>query len=97
MLVQAGLEHVRDLWQVVAEIHRVLKDDGLVYAETPFMQQVHEGPYDFTRFTESGHRYLSASSSSSTRVWWAGRATRSPGRSTTRAVPSSGPSKPGRR
>ena len=37
MLVQAGLEHVRDPWQVVAEIHRVLKDDGLVYAETPFM------------------------------------------------------------
>ena len=22
------------------------------------MQQVHEGPYDFTRFSESGHRYL---------------------------------------
>ena len=22
------------------------------------MQQVHEGPYDFTRFTESGHRWL---------------------------------------
>ena len=58
VLVQAGLEHVLDPWRVVAEIHRVLKDDGLVYAETPFMQQVHEGPYDFTRFTESGHRYL---------------------------------------
>ncbi len=22
------------------------------------MQEVHEGPYDFIRFTESGHRYL---------------------------------------
>ena len=43
-----------------AEIHRVLKPGGLVYAETPFMQQVHEGAYDFTRFTESGHRYLFA-------------------------------------
>ncbi|HAD17021.1 MAG TPA: hypothetical protein DCF81_09065 [Erythrobacter sp.] len=40
------------------EIRRVLKPGGLVYAETPFMQQVHEGAYDFTRFTESGHRYL---------------------------------------
>jgi hypothetical protein len=29
-----------------------------VYAETPFMQQVHEGAYDFTRFTERGHRWL---------------------------------------
>ncbi|MDG1325828.1 MAG: hypothetical protein P8P49_08675, partial [Opitutales bacterium] len=27
-------------------------------AETPFMQQVHEGAYDFTRFTVLGHRYL---------------------------------------
>jgi SAM-dependent methyltransferase len=58
VLVQAILEHVVDPWQVVAEIHRVLKQDGVVYAETPFLQPVHEGPYDFTRFTESGHRYL---------------------------------------
>ncbi|MET7697868.1 methyltransferase domain-containing protein [Streptomyces sp. NPDC005485] len=55
---QAVLEHVLDPPQVVSEIHRVLKDDGLVYAETPFLQQVHAGPYDFTRFTASGHRYL---------------------------------------
>lgn len=58
VVVQAVLEHVLQPTQVVAEIWRVLRDDGLVYAETPFMQQVHEGPYDFTRFTESGHRYL---------------------------------------
>ena len=32
--------------------------DGVVYAETPFLQAVHEGPWDFTRFTESGHRWL---------------------------------------
>ena len=58
VVIQAVLEHVLDPWQVVTEIHRVLKKDGLVYADTPFMQQVHMGPYDFTRFTESGHRYL---------------------------------------
>jgi SAM-dependent methyltransferase len=58
VIVQAVLEHVLEPWTVVAEIHRVLRDDGLVYAETPFMQQVHEGPYDFTRFTSSGHRWL---------------------------------------
>ena len=56
--IQAVLEHVVDPWRVVAEIERVLGPEGLVYAETPFMQQVHEGPYDFTRFTESGHRWL---------------------------------------
>lgn len=56
--IQAVLEHVLNPAQVVDEIHRVLRADGLVYAETPFMQQVHEGPYDFTRFTDSGHRWL---------------------------------------
>jgi len=56
--VQAVLEHVVDPAGVVAEIERVLKPDGVVYAETPFMQQVHEGAYDFTRFTELGHRWL---------------------------------------
>ena len=56
--IQAVLEHVLDPGVVVGEIHRVLKQDGLVYADTPFMQQVHEGAYDFTRFTLSGHRWL---------------------------------------
>jgi len=56
--IQAVLEHVIEPQRVVAEIARVLRADGVVYAETPFMQQVHEGAYDFTRFTESGHRWL---------------------------------------
>jgi SAM-dependent methyltransferase len=58
VIIQAVLEHVLDPPQVVAEIRRVLKPDGLVYAETPFMQQVHMGAFDFTRFTASGHRWL---------------------------------------
>lgn len=58
VIAQAVLEHVLDPAQVVGEVHRLLRPDGLVYAETPFMQQVHEGAYDFTRFTDSGHRYL---------------------------------------
>ncbi len=58
VIIQAVLEHVLDPYIVVNEIYRVLKHDAIVYAETPFMQQVHEGPYDFLRFTESGHRYL---------------------------------------
>jgi SAM-dependent methyltransferase len=58
VVVQAVLEHVLEPTVVAEEIHRVLRSRGIVYADTPFMQQVHEGPYDFTRFTESGHRYL---------------------------------------
>lgn len=58
VVIQAVLEHVLEPERVVAEIWRVLGDRGLVYAETPFLQQVHEANYDFTRFTMSGHRYL---------------------------------------
>jgi SAM-dependent methyltransferase len=58
VVIQAVLEHVLEPSVVVAEIWRVLKPNGYVYAETPFLQNVHEGAYDFTRFTESGHRWL---------------------------------------
>tara|TARA_B110000879_G_C11161666_1_gene509397 strand:- start:1348 stop:2283 length:936 start_codon:yes stop_codon:yes gene_type:complete len=56
--IQAVLEHVVEPQAVISEIHRVLKSNGIVYAETPFMQQVHEGAYDFSRYTVLGHRYL---------------------------------------
>jgi SAM-dependent methyltransferase len=58
VVLQAVLEHVVEPQQCVAEVHRVLKADGYVYAETPFMQQVHGERYDFTRFTHLGHRRL---------------------------------------
>jgi len=56
--IGAVLEHVLTPAEVVAEIHRVLVPGGIVFAESPFMQQVHEGAFDFTRFTLSGHRWL---------------------------------------
>lgn len=58
VIAQAVLEHVVDPYRCCEEIHRVLKEQGVVYAETPFMQQVHGGRYDFTRFTHLGHRRL---------------------------------------
>ena len=58
VVLQAALEHVADPYRCVEETHRVLKEKGLVYAETAFMQQVHGGRYDFTRFTRLGHRRL---------------------------------------
>jgi SAM-dependent methyltransferase len=79
VVVQAVLEHVLEPTVVAQEIHRVLRSGGIVYADTPFMQQVHEGPYDFTRFTDSGHRYLFRSferidsgsvAGAGTALWW---------------------------
>lgn len=58
VIVQAVLEHVLDPFICVGEIHRVLKTGGMVYAETPFMQMVHGGKYDFHRFSYLGHRRL---------------------------------------
>ena len=58
VIIQAVLEHVIDPYWCVEEIYRVLRQNGIVYAETPFMQQVHMGKFDFTRFTHLGHRRL---------------------------------------
>lgn len=58
VIIQAVLEHVVDPFTCVNEVYRVLKSDGLVYSETPFIAQVHMGKYDFHRFTHLGHRRL---------------------------------------
>ena len=58
VVTTAVLEHVLYPERVASEIVRVLKGDGLLYSELPFIQQVHEGAYDFTRYTLSGHRRL---------------------------------------
>jgi SAM-dependent methyltransferase len=58
VVIQAVLESVVDPGRVAREVHRVLGEGGLVYSEAPFLQQVHEGAYDFNRFTQLGHRRL---------------------------------------
>jgi len=58
VVVQAVLEHVTQPERCVAEIHRVLRGDGLVYSDIPFIQQVHGREFDFQRFTWLGHRRL---------------------------------------
>jgi SAM-dependent methyltransferase len=54
----AVLEHVADPWRCEHEMRRVLRPGGLVYSEVPFLQHVHAGAWDFTRFTLLGHRRL---------------------------------------
>lgn len=58
LITTAVLEHVMYPERVAGELHRVLKMDGVIYSEFPFMQQVHEGAFDFSRMTLSGHRRL---------------------------------------
>lgn len=58
VIAVAVLEHVADPQRCVAEMRRVLAPGGHVYADTPFLQPVHMGAYDFTRFTPIGHRRL---------------------------------------
>lgn len=58
VILQAVLEHVVDPILCIKEVERVLNEGGIVYASTPFMQQVHMGRYDFTRYTHLGHRRL---------------------------------------
>jgi SAM-dependent methyltransferase len=54
----AVLEHVREPWLVVCEIHRVLKPGGRVFAAIPFMQPFHASPHDYQRYTLPGIEYL---------------------------------------
>jgi SAM-dependent methyltransferase len=58
LITTAVLEHVLYPEKVVSEMVRVLKLGGFIYSEIPFLQSVHEGAYDFTRYTMSGHRRL---------------------------------------
>lgn len=58
VVLQAVLEHVVYPVRVMSEVYRVLQPKGLVYAEVPFMQQVHMAPNDFLRFTHFGLKNL---------------------------------------
>jgi SAM-dependent methyltransferase len=58
VFAESVLEHVCDPQRCVSEFVRVLKPSGFVFAITPFLQSVHMGAYDFTRYTYLGHRRL---------------------------------------
>jgi SAM-dependent methyltransferase len=48
------LEHVFNIDQVLSEIHRVLKPNGLLLLSVPFAWDEHEVPFDFARYTSFG-------------------------------------------
>ena len=58
VVMQAVMEYLQEPFQCVREIYRVLKPDGIVYSEAPFLLPVHGRDHDFMRFTHVGHRRL---------------------------------------
>lgn len=54
VIATALLEHVPYPRLVVREIHRVLRPQGLVFIEVPFLEGFHADPDDYQRFTFRG-------------------------------------------
>jgi SAM-dependent methyltransferase len=52
------LEHVRDPWQAVRELHRIVRPGGVIHIDVPFIQGYHPDPTDYWRFTLDGLRVL---------------------------------------
>ena len=58
VLSLAVLEHVRNPWFYVREIHRVLKPDGIAFIDSAFLQPVHGYPYHYFNTTLAGLKEL---------------------------------------
>ncbi len=58
VLLSQVLEHLPEPSRVLAELHRVLKPGGRIWASTPLFYEEHDTPYDFFRYTQFGLRHL---------------------------------------
>ena len=55
---EAVIEHLYAPHEAVAEMYRILKPGGLVFAGTPFLQPYHGYPHHYQNFTLQGHENL---------------------------------------
>jgi SAM-dependent methyltransferase len=58
VIAQTVLEHVKSPEQCVGEMHLLLCEGGVLYAEVPFIEAYHGSPDDYQRYTISGLRHL---------------------------------------
>jgi ubiquinone/menaquinone biosynthesis C-methylase UbiE len=54
VIMQAVLEHLHTPDQALKEAFRVLKPNGFLYLEVPFLQGFHADPHDYYRYTQIG-------------------------------------------
>lgn len=57
VLLLEVLEHVAEPEQVLAEISRVLKPEGVFLVSVPFLYPLHDAPHDYRRYTAPGLAY----------------------------------------
>lgn len=54
VLLLEVLEHVAEAEQVLAEISRVLRPEGVLLISMPFLYPLHDAPHDYRRYTAPG-------------------------------------------
>lgn len=52
------LEHVFNPDELLKEIHRILKNEGILMITVPFVWDEHEQPYDYARYSSFGLKFL---------------------------------------
>lgn len=58
VLASEVFEHIFNIDEIIIELQRVLKREGLMIITVPFTWDEHEIPYDFGRYTSFGIRHL---------------------------------------
>lgn len=57
-LIADVLEHVKDSGTILSEVRRVLKPDGILVINMPFLLELHADPEDYRRYTSFGLKNL---------------------------------------